>query len=178
MNAKRMSMACATMLLLWGAAASAHTSMDDAAILGIFDYANTADIETASLALTRSGSDDIKVLAKMVASDHQAVRRMGRELASKLAIEIPAPDPASLKQHSDALAVLKTKRGKEFDHAYLRHEIQFHQSVIDAINAKLLPAISNAEFKELVKKVLPGFRHHLDATQALAAKQGIDAGTQ
>lgn len=166
------------LVLFWSGVCAAHNSLDDAAIFGIFDYANAADIEIASLAPSRGASTEVKELAKMVATDHQAVQQDIRALAQKLAIAAPAPDPASVKQHKDAMQSLKTKRGMEFDRAYLRHEVRFHQSVLNAIETKLLPAISNSEFKALVSKILPGFRHHLDATRALAMKRGIELGSE
>ena len=165
-------------VFFWSGVCAAHNGLDDAAIFGIFDYANAADMEIASLVPARAASAEVKELAKMVATDHQAVQQDVRALARKLAIAAPAPDPDSVRQHQNAMRLLKAKRGNEFEQAYLRHEVRFHQSVIDAIETKLLPAISHSEFKALVSKVLPGFRHHLDATRALAMKRGIEVGSE
>jgi putative membrane protein len=79
---------------------------------------------------------------------------------------------ASAENLAKTVALLQSKSGAEFDEAYLRHEISFHQSVIDAIKSTLLPAVKNEELKKLIDKVLPGFEHHLAATKAAASKLG------
>ena len=74
---------------------------------------------------------------------------------------------------SEFLKGLSALSGKDFDEAYLRYEIAYHTAVIDAINSTLLPAIKNEDFKQLVLKVLPGFKHHLAATKEAADKLGV-----
>lgn len=154
--------------------ASAADKLDDPTILAIFDQANAADIWTARLGVKRAHSGEVKALARMVATDHEAVQQMGRDVAKKMGV-IPSPpdNDASAEAQAKAIAILQTKSGPEFDQAYLRHEIAFHQSVITAVKNVLLPSIKNGELRELVTKVLPGFEHHLAATKEVAAKLGV-----
>ena len=65
---------------------------------------------------------------------------------------------------------LRELKGSAFDHAFLRHEVAFHKAVIDAVNSTLLPAIKNAELKELVVQVAPAFQAHMVAAQNLEDK--------
>ena len=69
--------------------------------------------------------------------------------------------------------VYQSKRGAEFDRAYLQHEVSFHQGVVDAIKGTLLPAAANPELRALMTTVLPGFEHDLAAAKAAAAKMGV-----
>ena len=62
-------------------------------------------------------------------------------------------------------------RGSDFDRAFLKHEVDFHNAVIDAVTQTLLPAIQNAQVKDLVTKVAPAFVAHRDAAQNLLNKQ-------
>jgi putative membrane protein len=159
---------------LCSGSASAAGKLDDATILSIFDQANAADISTARLGVKLGQSAEVRNLAKMVATDHETVQQMGRDLARKIGVIPTPPDhDGSLEAQAKAFAVLQSKSGAEFDHAYLRHEIAFHQSVIDAVKGTLLLAIANAEFKALVQKVLPGFEHHLAATKEAARQLGV-----
>lgn len=175
---KKSTGAILSAVLAWGAlacgGARAADKLDDATILAIFDQANAADIWTARLGVKRAHSGEVKALAKMVATDHEAVQHMGREMAKKLGV-IPSPpdNDASAEAQAKAIAVLQTKSGPEFDQAYLRHEIAFHQSVIAAVKNVLLPSTRNGELRELIIKVLPGFEHHLAATKEVAAKLGV-----
>ncbi len=163
--------------LLLGAAPAAEPPLaadpplDDATIVAIFDAANTADIETGSLAAERGHSKQVREYGAMLVKDHTAVRQLGRDLAKKLGVTpTPPADDASAKAHAKAMASLRAAGGVDFDRAFLRHEITFHQAVIDAIQTTLLPAIQNQELEALVLKVAPAFQAHMLAAESLEAK--------
>ncbi len=154
--------------------ASAATKLDDATIFSIFDQANMVDISTGRLGAKQGHSEEIRKLGRMVASDHESVQQMGRDLAKKLGI-VPTPPDAdtSAENYAKTMTMLQSKSGAEFDRAYLQHEMAFHQSVIDALKGTLLPAVKNEQFKALINKVLPGLEHHLAETKGVAKKLGI-----
>jgi putative membrane protein len=157
-----------------GRGTGAAGRLDDATILAIYDQANTADILTARLAVKYGASEEVRALGRMVAADHVAVQQMGRDLASKLGVIPTPPDgDTSIMDSARAVTMLQSKRGAEFDRAYLQHEVAFHQAVVDAIRGTLLPAASNPELRALMTTVLAGFEHHLAATKTAAAKMGV-----
>jgi putative membrane protein len=160
---------------IWSNGAAADGKLDDATILAIFDQANSVDIYTGRLGAKDGYTEEVRALGRMVAADHVAVQQMGRDLAKKLNI-IPTPpdNDTSVADEAKTVSSLQAVTGQEFDRAYLRHEIAFHQSVIEAIRKTLLPATKNSELASLIKKVLPGFEHHLAATKAVAAKMHLD----
>lgn len=152
----------------------AETQLDDATIFAIFDQANMSDVWVGRIGAKKGHTEEVRVLAKMVASDHEAVEQMGRELAKKLGV-IPTPpeNDSSAANLAKTVKMLQSKSGAEFDKAYLRHELAFHQSVITAIESTLLPAAQHEDLKALINKVLPGLIHHLNETKQVAAKLGI-----
>ncbi len=171
-RARLAALAVAPLLILAPATATGQDkALDDATIVAIFDATNTADIETATLAETRALSKEVREFGAMMARDHKMVRQQGRDLAAKLGVTPtpPKPDPAA-KDHATAMAKLGSLKGAEFDRAFLQHEVTFHQAVIDAINATLLPAIQNEEVKALVEKVAPAFQAHMQMAQELQKK--------
>lgn len=150
---------------------SSKAALDDPTIVAIFDAANTADIETGELAARRGSTKEVRDFGAMLARDHKMVRQQGRDLAKKLGVTpTPPADDASGKAHIKAMADLSRKSGKAFDHAFLQHEVAFHKSVIDAVTTTLLPAIQNAEVKDLVVKVAPAFQAHMLAAESLDKK--------
>jgi putative membrane protein len=152
---------------------SAVHTLDDAAIFGIFDEVNAADIWMARLGAKKCHAQEVCELARIVASDHEQVQQMMRDLARKLAITPVPPDSDSNAQdHAKAIALLQDKYGDEFDRAYLLHEIAFHSAAVNAVKQTLLPTIQNGEFKALVRKVLPGLEQHLAETAEVAHKLG------
>ncbi|MCW2307015.1 DUF4142 domain-containing protein [Rhodobium gokarnense] len=148
--------------------------LDDETIFAIFDQANMADIATGRLGWKKGESEEVRALAKMVVTDHSAVQRMGRDVAAKMGVLGTPPDgDGSWAAQAAALEKLDKLSGREFDEAYLRYEIAYHTAVIEAIETTLLPAIEDADFKALVEKVLPGFKHHLAATRQAADAMGV-----
>jgi putative membrane protein len=143
-------------------------ALDDATIVAIFDAANTADIETGTLAAEHGASKEVRTFGAMLARDHQQVRQQGRDLAAKLHVTpTPPADDQGAKAQAAALAELRSLKGAAFDHAFLEHEYTFHRAVIDAIQKTLLPAIQNDELKALVVKVAPAFQAHMQMAQQL-----------
>jgi putative membrane protein len=157
-------------------AAAGHYSapsrtLDDPTIVAIFDAANTADIETGALAAKKGSTKEIRDFGLMLERDHKVVRQQGRDLAAKLHVTpTPPSDDAGAAAHAKAMKDLESKSGKEFDRAFLAHEVAFHKAVIDAVTSTLLPAIQNAELKDLVVKVAPAFQAHMMAADAMGKR--------
>lgn len=147
-------------------------ALDDPAIVGIFDAANTWDVNLGHLALKKSSNKDVRNFADMMVRDHSAVRKLGRDLATKLKVTPtpPAKDFALYKDYVATTAKLNGLTGAAFDKAYIDHEVWYHQAVIDAMTTTLLPATQNAELKALEVKVAPNFQAHLVAAKDLAQK--------
>lgn len=146
-------------------------ALDDATIAAIFDGANTVDIETGELAAKRGHSKEVRDFGAMLARDHKQVRQLGRDLLTKLGVTATPPKPdEGAKAHAAAMKKLQAASGADFDHAFLQHEVAFHGAVIDAVTTTLLPAIKNAELKDLVTKVAPAFQAHMVAAKTLDDK--------
>lgn len=147
-------------------AAAPDAMLDDATIVAIFDAANTADIETGNLAAERGHSQEVRDFGEMLVHDHTMVRQQGRDLAARLDVTpTPPADDAGARAHAEAMAMLESKQGADFDRAFLEHEVKFHRDVIDAVQSTLLPAIENAELEALVVKVAPAFNAHMLAAE-------------
>jgi putative membrane protein len=153
------------------AATARAADLDDPTIVAIFDGANTADIETGELAMKKGTTKDVRDFGAMLARDHKAVRQQGRDLAKKLGVTPTPPKPNDFAtNHAAAMKKLNAVSGAEFDKAFLQHEVGYHEAVIGAIEKTLLPAIKNAELKDLVVKVAPAFGAHRDGAKNLLSK--------
>ena len=144
-------------------------AIDDAALVGIFDIANTWDIATGSLAAQKASRQDVKDFGAQLARDHKAVQQQGRDLAAKLKVTpTPVPSDFPLKvQHEAAMKKLQGLNGPAFDKAFLEHEVAYHGAVIDAVTKSFLPAIKSTELKAFVEKVAPAFVAHKQAAEQL-----------
>jgi len=150
-------------------------SLDDATIVAIFDAASTSDIETGELAAKMGSTKTIRDFGAMLARDHKNVRQQGRDLAKKLGVTpTPPNDDDSAKQHAAIMKQLRGLSGAEFDKAFLENEVGYHDAVIAAVQKTLLPAIQNAELKDLVTKVAPAFVAPRDGAKNLLDKKISD----
>jgi putative membrane protein len=152
-------------------ASTAVRALDDATIVAIFDAANTSDIETGELGAKMGSTQAIRDFGAMLARDHKQVRQQGRDLAKKLGV-VPTPpkDDESTKAHAAVMKKLMSLKGPEFDKAFLQNEVGYHEAVIGAVTNTLLPAIKNAELKNLVVTVAPAFGAHRDAAKNMLDK--------
>ena len=169
----RVSIAAAAVLIAIAPlyAQNKTAKLDDPTIVAIFDAANTWDIQTGELAAKSGSTKEIRDFGAMLARDHKNVRQQGRDLAKKLGVTpTPPKDFAMAKDHEAAMKKLESLKGKEFDKAFLQHEVAYHKAVIEAVTTTLLPALQNAEVKDLVTKVAPAFKAHEDAAQNVLNK--------
>ena len=100
------------------------------------------DIETGSLAVSRSRKQQVRELGQSFGDAHSGVRQQGRDLARKLGVTpvLPAGDQGAA-QHGAAMTTLKGKKGADFD-------------------------------KALVEKVAPARVGHLEMAKNLRARLG------
>jgi putative membrane protein len=157
-------------LMLPAAAASAQT-INDAQIAKIVVTANQVDIDAGKLASTRATSAEVKKFAQTMVTDHTGVNKQATALVTKLGVKPEDNDTAkSLSDGGKAnLDNLKTLKGKDFDKAYIDHEVAYHQAVLDAVDKTLIPGAKNEELKALLVKVRPAFVAHLDHAKQIQA---------
>ncbi len=99
-----------------------------------------------------------------MATDHQSVIGQAVTLVTKLGVT-PKDNAVSKKLLSDAentKKALSSKSADAFDKAYIDNEVAYHKAVIGAVENVLIPDASNAELKDLLQKVLPVLKTHLE----------------
>jgi putative membrane protein len=164
-----MSATVAAAFALAGNAAFAQAAPDDAQIAGIVVAANTVDIDAGKLAQKMTKNKEVKTFAKQMVTDHTGVNKQATALVKKLKVTPTDSELAkSLKQGgADNMAKLKTMKGKDFDKAYIDHEVTYHEAVIDALDKTLIPNARNAELKDTLVKTRPAFVAHLEHAKKL-----------
>jgi len=167
----RMTLLAALMAPLFAFAQGGPT---DPQIASIVVTANQVDIDAGKLAKGKTKNKDVKAFAQQMITDHSAVNKQAVDLVTKLKVK-PESNPTSdsLKKGGDEnIASLKKLKGKDFDKAYVDHEVAYHQQVLDAIDKTLIPSAKNAELKGLIEKVRPAIAAHLDHAKHLQMEMG------
>lgn len=161
----------ALLFILAAAPVWAQAQPTDAQIAAIVVAANQVDIDAGELAASRTANAEVKGFAQTMVTDHSAVNRSAVELVTKLKVTPEANDTSKALQDGGRtnLAKLRELRGKDFDQAYVDHEVAYHEQVIQAIDSVLIPGAKNAELKALLVKVRPAFLAHLEHAKHLQA---------
>ena len=146
----------------------------DPQIAHIVVTANQVDIDAGKYAKGHTKNKDVQAFAQQMITDHTAVNKQAVALAGKLKVK-PEDNPTSQslkKGGEDNIAALKKLKGKEFDKAYVDHEVVYHQAVLDAIDKTLVPSAKNEELKALIVKVRPAIAAHLEHAKHLQSRMG------
>jgi putative membrane protein len=109
-----------------------------------------------------------------MAQDHGSANQQVNQLAQRLGIAHEESDASrqlqtEADQHAQALG---GRSGAEFDRAYIDHEVQMHQQVLDAIDQQLVPNAQNAELRQLLETIRPTIQSHLDQARQIQAALG------
>lgn len=144
--------------------AKAQNTLTDPEVAHVAVSANSIDIGFAEIAQQKSKDADVLNFAKAMANDHKAVIDQAVALVTKLHVT-PADNGVSKKMLADAektKKMLRSKSGKGFDKAYIDNEVAYHKAVIAAVETVLIPQSHNGELKELLLKVVPALKTHLE----------------
>ena len=135
--------------------------------------ANKIDVDAGKIAKSHS-KNNAKCKQFAAADDHrphrdeQAGFRPRQEAEREARRERHQQEPEEARR-SRTEASLKKLKGAEFDKAYVNHEVDYHQQVLDAIDKVLIPNAKNAELKGLIEKVRPAIATHLEHAKHLQA---------
>ncbi|MEO6851646.1 MAG: DUF4142 domain-containing protein [Mucilaginibacter sp.] len=160
----RTVMAVAAMVAFSIPSFAQESKLTDPEISSVAVTANQIDINYAVIAKEKSKNAEVLRFAETMSNDHKAVIAQAVALVTKLKVT-PKDNALSQKLNSDAektKKALKAKSGKAFDKAYIDNEVAYHKAVIAVVEGTLIPPTQNAELKELLQKVVPALKTHLE----------------
>jgi putative membrane protein len=161
-------------VLFLSAASLQAQGINDAQIASIVVTANQVDVDAGKLAAARATSAEVKAFGQQMVTDHMGVNKAAAELVTRLKVtpEDNATSKALKAGGEKNVANLKGLKGAGFDKAYIDHEVEYHQQVLDAVDKTLIPSAKNEELKALLVKVRPAFVAHLEHAKHIQASLG------
>ena len=152
-------------------AAATQGGMTDANIVALLDAANKGDSSGGALAAKKATNADVKAFAKLMMSEHHALRVQGQQLAKQLGVEPKPPehDPLAPYVASEMKTLQSTPKGAEFDRTYIENEVSVHQAVLDLANQARVTT-QTPQLRDLIQKAIPIIRKHLDQAQSIQKK--------
>ncbi len=151
-----------------GAQQSIAPGWSDANIFALLDETSVADSANGQVASTKGTSAAVRDFGKQMTRDHHALRVQGEALAKRLGVTPTPPPgdtiPAHAKKVSDLLNA--TAKGKDFDKAYIDHEVQMHIGILE-VATRSMNAAQSTELKYMIQKLAPAIQAHLDKAQLI-----------
>lgn len=145
-------------------------TLSDPQIAAVAVAANKVDVDAGKLARSKSKNAKVRKFASDMIRDHGSANKQAVKLVTKLGVKPEENDTSrSLTQGGkENIARLKKLKGKQFDKAYMEHEVDYHQQVLDALDKTLIPSAQNAELKSLLESVRGVVAQHLDHAKSLS----------
>jgi putative membrane protein len=150
-----------------------RATVGEAEAVSILMAANTTDSTSGVLGRDRARDPRVRIFAMRMVSEHGAANRGAAALAARLGIT-PRESPIGrqLRQGGEQTRLnLEEVDAGGFDLAYLDSEVEYHETVLDAIDRTLLPGVQNPELRALLQdQVRPAVESHLDHARRLQAQ--------
>jgi putative membrane protein len=130
-----------------------------------------AEVNLATLAQTKAGSEQTRTLASELRADHDRANAELMAIARRKGIAV---DPAPGDEQRQVATKLADLTGTDFDRAYTDEMMQAHQRAMQLFE-DFSHTGSDPELKAFAARVLPTLRHHLEMARSA---HGIVAGTR
>ena len=152
-------------------AANASSNWTDANIVAILDEANMADSAAGAIAAAKGTSASVRDFGKRMMRDHHQLRAQGQALAKKLKVtpQPPSGDNSVSDSQKNLDKLNSTAKGKDFDKAYIDHEVDYHKALLETAT-KAMGQAQNTELKNLIQKAAPAIQAHLDLAESIQKK--------
>jgi len=147
----------------------------NAELVAFINAYNDAEVEVGRLAQTKATDAQVRTFARRIVGEHQALKTEATNTAKQVNVTpaMPDDDEDLTKDHQEGMRDLNGKaKGKEFDEAFLEHEIKMHKKVLDEVE-DALGRNRNPEIRPLLEKARTGLSAHLKAAEDLEKKFGV-----
>jgi putative membrane protein len=125
------------------------------------------EVEMGKLAQEKAVSQRVKDFGSMMVKDHTEAGQNLKSIATNLNIALPdSLDNDAMKE----MDMLKKKKGKDFDKAYVSMMLDDHKKDI-ADFRKCADDCSDSSIKAFASNTLPVLEKHLDSIQAISGKK-------
>lgn len=153
-------------------AAAYPLNYNDGELLQIMRLANEAEIKTGKEAMKRAESAEVKEFGKMMVTEHSKNFKAGKAISKseKIKMEMSALNAAQRTSKLASLANLKARKGKNFDQAYMKGQVEMHQDLLNEIDKYYIPAAKNAKVKSYLEETKKHVQTHLEKARALYGK--------
>ena len=124
---------------------------------------NTAEINVAHLAITKSSDSAILNFANKMIADHTAAQNSLKNIASKYQLNVPDSVDAA---HAQMQAELSLLSGRAFDSSYIHGQVLDHQATVQLFQTEGTGG-NNGDLHNYADTTLPKLQMHLDLANSI-----------
>lgn len=152
--------------------AKTEKPLSDSEIVGVVVAANEGEVEMAEIATKKAQHDDVKQFAGMMKSHHTTAASKAKAMAQKTKLsQSDSEVTACLKASTDdTVKDLKDRDASSFDKAYVDSQVKAHKDVLQAIDNRLMPGVTNGELKTTLTDMRRVVSEHLTKAESIQQK--------
>jgi len=146
----------------------------NAEMVAVVNAYNDAEIEVGQLGETKATDTTVRNFARQLVAEHRALKTEVSAAAQRLNVTaaMPTDDENLTEDHQAGMRDLNAKaKGRDFDEAFLEHEIKMHKNVLDRVE-DALAGERNQEIRSVLERARNGLRAHLTRAEELEKKFG------
>jgi putative membrane protein len=146
----------------------------NAELVGFVNAYNDAEVEIGQLAQTKATDAQVRDFARRIVTEHRALKTEVTNAAQRLSLTptMPTADENLPEDHQAGMRDLNAlAKGREFDRAFVKHEVKMHRKVLDEVE-DALQRNRNQEIRPVLEKARDGLRAHLTTAEELERKLG------
>ena len=160
---KTILLAGAFAALLPAGAFAAQLSDQDRSFMHQAAMGGLSEVQEGQAAQSKAQSPQVKQFAQRMVRDHTANNQELMNVARQSGMTPPTTLDST---HEQELAKLKADSGKNFDQAYIQHQVTDHQQMISLLQTEIQSG-SDPQLKAYAQKTLPVIQEHLHLAQQL-----------
>lgn len=152
--------------------------LTDGQVLHVVMTANTADSSGGEMAKTMARQPAVQDFAQRMIQDHGGANAQARQLG--LTAEDNPMSQQLQQSHQQASQQLHSLSGEAHDRAYIDHEVQMHQTLLDQLDQQLIPAAQNPQLQQYLQQLRTSVQSHLEQARQIQGQLGgalPDTGT-
>lgn len=157
--------------LLSGCAAAQRAmpgTLSDGNVVSVLDTIDVSEIEAAQLAKQKASNPAVRAYASHLVDEHTANMQQTLQLANRRGLQPEKPSLAAAVEstHQKTMEELWKKSGRDFDRAYLDHQVTMHQQAIKLVQ-DTANSVEDTRLKQHLIQRRPDLMSHLTGARDL-----------
>jgi putative membrane protein len=146
------------------------SALNDNQIAAVLNTASSGEIEQAGVAVKRAKEAKVRHFAEKMMTDHRNALRDVSELARKEGFTPEASETSQTiaSRGRAVMSNLSSASSASFDRTYMDAQIDEHQTVLDTIEARLIPSAKDVQLRATLERSRDLVAAHLKMAKEIA----------